>query len=153
MALRLAHIAFGSASAAVTQLAIPMPAIPKIALDVRIVKVMVSDFGFNTAYAVSHSTSEDPVQSGDPGFLQDVRDPWILGYAPAGSSSGGAGGWSYDITYFEPRDMPVAGPQRFLVGNNAGFTVRFSVSIYYEQRNISLPDWTLLKSRTSHEQD
>jgi len=49
--------------------------------------------------------------------------------------------------------MPLAGDQRFLVGNNAGFTIRFSVSIYYEQRKIGLGAWTLLKSRTSHEQD
>jgi len=145
------HLSGSVAGGAIEQDLIELPSLPQIALVIRRVRVGFLEPGANAMWAFSHFTGDHTQgSSGSPSFYGDVRGKWLQG-SPGGNSSGG-GHLTEDLR-FGPEDLWVAGDQAFVQANNAGFTMRWFVDIFYAQRPIDLPQWTLLKSRTSYEED
>lgn len=150
MALLSVYNAFGYASAASTFQTLQMPSIPEIALDIRKVLVAVSDVGNigdplgDAIWVLTHNTAALDIASASSPTFWDTSGSWLRGSLS-------------NQTMFEMEfaagQMPVAGSQLFGLSNGAGITLRVMVQIFFEQRKVSLLQWTLLKSRTSYEED
>jgi len=144
------HIGQGSASASFTKLDIP--AIPLIAHRIRRVHVaqtnaLAATVG-NIQWGLFHFLGHADVGAGTSGFLRDHENGlWLAsGFTEPGAAL-------QTFTFARDEDMLVAGPQDFGVSNGAGQTIQMELSVAYEEVNLDLTAWTLLKTRTSFEED
>jgi len=149
-ALLSIHDAFAYASAASAFRPLQLPAIPEIALDIRAVHVSVSDVAnsgvplADAIWVITHNTGAPDIASAASPTFWDTPGSWLRGALSNETNY---------IKEFASGEMPVAGEQLFGLSNGSGITLRVMVQIFFEQRRVSLLDWTLLKSRTSFEED
>jgi len=127
-----------------------LPAIPKIALDIRKVRVVVSDTGdsgnplSDLIWGLFHHTEKADLGAAGSPALWQFDAGWLFGSMSR---------VQYDEIVFPAGAMPVAGPQLFGISNGTTDTQRFVLQVFYEQRKVSVLEWTLLKARTSFEKN
>jgi len=147
--MRWQHIALAVANATTVWPIIDIPAIPGIAHLVRRIRVGATQtVDGDLGWALSHFLEQEVLASaGFPSFW-NIGALWLRG----GFHSLG-GGDVQDIRFDAADNVMLAGPQAVGWANGSGVTRQVFLEIGYEDRRMPIPDWTLLKARTSFEED
>jgi len=152
MSIRWQHVHFTQPSAAGTFQVLQIPAIPRIAHRIRRVHVdmhtpLAGDVG-QIQWVFSHFLSNEDPSSAASTFLRDSQAAWLMGSIQ--STQGGA---HRQFRFDRDEDMLIAGPQHIGLSNGSGATIHVAFSVAYEDIPIQELAWTLLKTRTSFEED
>ena len=150
--LRWQHLHFTTASGVGTFQKLQLPAIPQIAHRIRRVHVDLHDGQApnvgNIQWGFSHFVGAVDLPSALSTFLRNVQALWL-----GGSIQEGGNGEHREFSFTADEDVKVAGPQSVGLSNGSGTTIHVMFTVAYEDVRVTELEWTLLKSRTSFEED